>query len=121
MLLAAIDAKRGGNLSSAIRLFVLASCRRGELDAAAAEAEAAAEAPVGAPVSRGYGPGLVSKEREMASVVNLNRFRKAKKRAAAERRAAENRTAFGRTKPERKLVERERERADRDLEGKKIE
>jgi|HubBroStandDraft_6_1064221.scaffolds.fasta_scaffold2051834_2 predicted DNA-binding ribbon-helix-helix protein len=46
-LLAAIDAKRSGNLSSAIRLFVLASCRRGELDAAAAEA------PVGAPVSRG--------------------------------------------------------------------
>jgi predicted DNA-binding ribbon-helix-helix protein len=46
-LLAAIDAERGGNLSSAIRLFVLASCRRGELDAAAAEA------PVGAPVSRG--------------------------------------------------------------------
>jgi predicted DNA-binding ribbon-helix-helix protein len=30
-LLAAIDAGRGGNLSSAIRLFVLASCRRGEL------------------------------------------------------------------------------------------
>ena len=30
-LLAAIDAERGGNLSSAVRLFVLASCRRGEL------------------------------------------------------------------------------------------
>ena len=30
-LLAAIDAERSGNLSSAIRLFVLASCRRGEL------------------------------------------------------------------------------------------
>jgi predicted DNA-binding ribbon-helix-helix protein len=30
-LLAAIDAERDGNLSSAIRLFVLASCRRGEL------------------------------------------------------------------------------------------
>ena len=34
-LLSAIDAERGGNLSSAIRLFVLASCRRGELGAAA--------------------------------------------------------------------------------------
>ena len=34
----------------------------------------------------------------MASVVNLNRFRKTKKRAAAKQRAAENRTAFGRTK-----------------------
>ncbi|MGD9617105.1 MAG: ribbon-helix-helix domain-containing protein [Alphaproteobacteria bacterium] len=30
-LLTEIDAGRGGNLSSAIRLFVLASCRRGEL------------------------------------------------------------------------------------------
>lgn len=30
-LLSAIDAERSGNLSSAIRLFVLAACRRGEL------------------------------------------------------------------------------------------
>jgi predicted DNA-binding ribbon-helix-helix protein len=30
-LLAQIDAERDGNLSSAIRLFVLDSCRRGEL------------------------------------------------------------------------------------------
>jgi predicted DNA-binding ribbon-helix-helix protein len=30
-LLSAIDAERGGSLSSAIRLFVLESCRRGEL------------------------------------------------------------------------------------------
>src|ERR1700693_5873659 len=30
-LLSAIDAERGGNLSSAIRLHVLESCRRGEL------------------------------------------------------------------------------------------
>ena len=30
-LLAVIDAQRDGNLSSAIRLFVLDSCRRGEL------------------------------------------------------------------------------------------
>ena len=32
-LLSEIDAERGGNLSSAIRLFVLDSCRRGELRA----------------------------------------------------------------------------------------
>lgn len=38
-LLAAIDSARSGNLSSAIRLFVLDSCRRGEL------AEVAALAP----------------------------------------------------------------------------
>src|SRR3977135_3487884 len=57
----------------------------------------------------------------MASVVNLNRFRKAKKRAAAEQRAAENRTAFGRTKKERKTAERERLLAGRDLDGKRLD
>ena len=46
-LLSAIDAERGGNLSSAIRLFVLASCRRGELGTTAVGAA------VEAPVSRG--------------------------------------------------------------------
>lgn len=35
-LLASIDAERSGNLSSAIRLFVLDSCRLGELRDAAA-------------------------------------------------------------------------------------
>lgn len=33
-LLAAIDAERGGNLASAVRVFVLDRCRRGELAAA---------------------------------------------------------------------------------------
>ena len=37
-LVAAIDASRGGNLSSAIRLFVLDSARSGELTSAAAGA-----------------------------------------------------------------------------------
>ena len=40
-LLSRIDAERGGNLSSAIRLFVLASCRNGELGGGAADAMAA--------------------------------------------------------------------------------
>lgn len=35
-LIAVIDLERGGNLSSAVRLFVLDSCRRGELGAAEA-------------------------------------------------------------------------------------
>jgi predicted DNA-binding ribbon-helix-helix protein len=35
-LVATIDAGRGGNLSSAIRLFVLDTCRRGELPETAA-------------------------------------------------------------------------------------
>ena len=57
----------------------------------------------------------------MGSVINLNRFRKAKKRAADEQRAAENRVAFGRTKRERKTVKRERERADLELDSKRLD
>ena len=57
----------------------------------------------------------------MASVVNLNRFRKAKKAAEAERRAAENRAASGRGKAERRQADVERDRLERDLDGKRIE
>jgi len=41
----------------------------------------------------------------MGSVVNLNRFRKAKERVEADRRAAENRVAFGRSKAERRKAQ----------------
>ena len=57
----------------------------------------------------------------MGSVVNLNRARKAKKRAEAERQAAVNRAAFGRSRPERLREHQEEERTGRDLDGKKIE
>ena len=57
----------------------------------------------------------------MASVINLNRFRKAKKIVKAERRAADNRAAFGRTKVERQKADDERERLERDLDGKRID
>ena len=57
----------------------------------------------------------------MGSVVNLNRFRKAKKRSEAERRAAENRVAFGRSKAERRKTQDESERASRDLENKRMD
>jgi hypothetical protein len=57
----------------------------------------------------------------MAAVVNLNRFRKAKKAAEAERRAADNRALFGRSKAERRQAEGERERLERDLDGKRID
>jgi hypothetical protein len=60
-------------------------------------------------------------ETTMASVVNLNRFRKAKNRAEAERRAAEHRAAFGRTKAERQKEEDERQRRARELDGKQVE
>ena len=61
------------------------------------------------------------KARTVASVVNLNRFRKAKQRVEAERRAAENRVAFGRSKPERRKTGDERERIARELDGKRID
>ena len=57
----------------------------------------------------------------MPSIVNLNRFRKAKKAAEAERRAAENRVTFGRSKAERREADEARERHKRDLDGKRIE
>ena len=57
----------------------------------------------------------------MATVINLNRARKAKKAAEAERRAADNRVAFGRSKVERQNAEGERARRWRDLDGKRID
>ena len=59
--------------------------------------------------------------KRMASVVNLNRFRKQKARVAKEQRAAENRALYGRNKQERQAETAERRRADRDLEGKKLD
>jgi len=57
----------------------------------------------------------------MAEIVNLNRFRKKKKRAARKEVAAQNRVAKGRTKSRRAgdTVARERSRAE--LDGKKRE
>jgi hypothetical protein len=57
----------------------------------------------------------------MASVVNLNRVRKAKRQEEAERRAAENRAAFGRSKAERQKADSESERRRRELDGKRID
>jgi hypothetical protein len=57
----------------------------------------------------------------MAAVVNLNRFRKAKKRAEDQRKAAENRAAFGRSKAGRQLTDAEEERRGRELEGKRLD
>ena len=57
----------------------------------------------------------------MASVVNLNRFRKSKKAEEAARQAAENRALSGRGKTERRQSDAERERRERDLDNKRIE
>jgi Domain of unknown function (DUF4169) len=65
--------------------------------------------------------GRKARGRIMTSVINLNRFRKAKRQDEAQRRAAENRAAFGRSKSERRKAEGERERDERALDGKRIE
>lgn len=57
----------------------------------------------------------------MTSIVNLNRFRKAKKRAEAQQRAAENRVLFSRSKKDRRATEGERQRTERDLDGKRLD
>jgi hypothetical protein len=57
----------------------------------------------------------------MASVVNLNRFRKTKQRAADQQNAAENRARHGRDKKDRRAIDDERRRAGRELDGKKLD
>lgn len=57
----------------------------------------------------------------MGSIVNLNRFRKAKKREEAQQRAAENRALFGRSKKERRDSDASRRRAERDIDGKRLD
>jgi hypothetical protein len=56
-----------------------------------------------------------------AMIVNLNKYRKAKQRSEDERRAAENRVRFGRGKAARATDRRERERAEKSLDGKRID
>lgn len=57
----------------------------------------------------------------MAEPINLNRFRKAKRRADAQKQAAENRVAFGRTKAERDIERLKTEKATRELDQKRID
>ncbi len=53
----------------------------------------------------------------MAEVVNLNRYRKARRNAEADKTAAENRVRYGRTKAERDREAQEKARAERELDG----
>ena len=57
----------------------------------------------------------------MAEPINLNRFRKAKRRATEKKQAAENRVAFGRTKAEREAERLKADKAARELEHKRLE
>ena len=54
-------------------------------------------------------------------IVNLNQYRKRRRRSEGERRAAENRVRFGRTKAERRKDLGDSERAVKDLEGKRLD
>jgi hypothetical protein len=57
----------------------------------------------------------------VASVINLNRVRKQKKREEAEQRAAANRVAFGRSKAERQATDKERRRSGHELDAKRLD
>ncbi|MBL8883333.1 MAG: DUF4169 family protein [Hyphomicrobium sp.] len=55
-----------------------------------------------------------------AEIVNLNKFRKSKKRAAQERQAEQNRAKYGRTKAERMHDDEERILGEKVLDGAKL-
>ncbi|HLI13015.1 MAG TPA: DUF4169 family protein [Alphaproteobacteria bacterium] len=57
----------------------------------------------------------------MAELINLRRARKAKARVAAAQAATENRARFGRPLAEKRRDAREAERAQRTLDGAKLE
>ncbi len=57
----------------------------------------------------------------MAEIVNLRTFRKQKARSVKEADAEANRLKFGRSKAEKLKVAAERERADKHIDGHKID
>ena len=54
-------------------------------------------------------------------VINLNRYRKGRRRAEAQRHAAENRVRFGRGKDERSRDAMANARARKEIEDKRLE
>jgi hypothetical protein len=65
--------------------------------------------------------GPSPKRQRAMKIVNLNQYRKRRRRCEVERRAAENRVSFGRTKAERSKDLSDSERARKELEGKRID
>jgi Domain of unknown function (DUF4169) len=57
----------------------------------------------------------------MGEVVNLNRVRKARAKAEAGKTAENNRVKHGTPKAMRKKGDADREKAERDIEGKRLE
>ena len=60
-------------------------------------------------------------EASEAMIINLNQYRKKRRRTEAETQAKENRVRFGRTKEERAADLRERERAKKEIENKRLD
>jgi len=61
------------------------------------------------------------KRQRATKIVNLNQYRKRRRRSEGERRAAENRVRFGRTKAEHRKDLGDSERVIKDLEGKRLD
>lgn len=57
----------------------------------------------------------------MAEIINLREFRKNKERSAKSSRASQNRAKFGRSKIEKARERDTIERANADIDGKKLE
>ena len=63
----------------------------------------------------------VSRWQHAMKTVNLNQYRKQRRRAEAQRRAMENRVSFGRNKAERSKDRRNSARAEKEIEGKRLD
>ena len=73
------------------------------------------------PVSWGVSATVGGSEIRMGEIVNLNRVRKDRAKAATRASAVANRVQHGRSKAERVQADAERARADRQLDGSKLE
>jgi hypothetical protein len=60
-------------------------------------------------------------EASEAMIINLNQYRKKRRRTEGETQAKENRVRFRRSKEERTAELRERERAKREIENKRLD
>ena len=56
-----------------------------------------------------------------AEIVNLNKFRKAKRKAEKKQKKKENRARFGREKAEQRRLEYEQARIDASLDGSQLD
>ena len=67
------------------------------------------------------GKGAPAKEPIAMTIINLNKYRKQRKRSEEQRRSAENRVRFGLDKDKRMRELQEREQARKDIEGKRLD